>query len=72
MAYTHIGERSIEEIIKEHVIRMKSIPGNSDYDFDKYALFFYLCSIESKAASPPVIQHSDMRNITLGTVYGKS
>lgn len=63
-------KESIEEIIQKHVARMQSIPGHSDYKFDKLDLIMYLASEEAKAKSPPVIMHRNMKDITLGTVYG--
>lgn len=63
--------KSVEDIIAEHENRMRAIPGHHNYKLDRLDILLYLSEIESKARSPQVIQHDDMRKITLGPVYGK-
>ncbi len=65
-------QESIEEIIQKHVARMKSIPGHSDYTFNKLDLVMYLASEEAKARSPPIVMPKTYKDMILGTVFGSS
>ncbi|MEK6845826.1 MAG: hypothetical protein AABY26_03645 [Nanoarchaeota archaeon] len=63
-------DKSIEELIQEHVIIMRDITGNPDYNFSKLDLVMYLADQEAKARSPPVIMPKTYQEIRLSTVFG--
>lgn len=64
------NQKSIEEMIEEHNIRMRIITGNKKYHLSTLDLTLYLNRLEAKARSPPVIMHREYEDIRLGTVYG--
>ncbi len=66
-----LKNKNIEEMVEKHTAKMRLIKGNSHYKFDMLDFVMYLSSIEAKAKSPPVVMHQSMKDITLGTVYGK-
>ena len=63
-------DQSIEQLIEEHIIRMRFIPGNPGYKFDISNIKMYLSRIESHARSPPVIMHKTYKKIRMGDVFG--
>jgi hypothetical protein len=63
-------DKSIEELVQEHNIRMRDITGNPNYQFSKLDLVMYLSYEEARARSTPVVMRKTCDEIRLGEVWG--